>query len=144
MLHTVSEISESLGLSKQTVYVKMRVKGFKVHMTKKQGVTYIDEVGFNLIKDSLKATTDDLKDFKDKDTNTTYNSETATDKLDNSVELDYINMLKAELKVKNEQIYKLHELLQNSQILLKSKSEEVKLLEEPVKAKVSFFTKLFK
>ena len=144
MMHTVTEIADTLGLSKQTIYVKLRLKELKRHITKKQGVTYIDEDGFNLIKSSLKGSIDDLRDVKDKESNTTTSEETATDKEDMSVKMDYINLLKDELKEKNLQIQKLHVLLENSQVLLKNKTEEVKLLQVEEEVTGGFFSRMFK
>ena len=54
------EVSESIGLSKQSIYKKLKAKELQDNITKKQGVTYINEVGFNLIRDGLKANIDGL------------------------------------------------------------------------------------
>lgn len=40
------------------------MKELQEYITKRQGITYIDEEGSNLIKDSIKTNTDDLKDLK--------------------------------------------------------------------------------
>ena len=64
MLYSVMKVSESIGLSKQSIYKKLK-KELQEHINKKQGMTYIDKEGFNLIKDSSKANIDDLKDFKE-------------------------------------------------------------------------------
>lgn len=54
MLYTIAEISDLIGLSKVSIYKKLKLKELAIHLSKKQGVTYITEQGFNLIKESLK------------------------------------------------------------------------------------------
>lgn len=50
MLHTVAEISKLIGLSKVSIYIRLKLKEMEPYIIKKQGVTYIDEEGFSLIK----------------------------------------------------------------------------------------------
>jgi hypothetical protein len=47
------------GLSKVSIYKKLKSKELKEHISKKLSVTYVDEVGFNLIKYGLE---EDLKE----------------------------------------------------------------------------------
>lgn len=54
MGYTIAQISDLIGLSKVSIYKKLKLKGLKDHTSKKLGVTYVDEVGFNLIKNELK------------------------------------------------------------------------------------------
>ena len=131
------EVSESIGLSKQSIYKKLKAKELQEHITKKQGMTYIDEEGFNLIKDSLKANIYNLKDFKKEDTTSTLDDEIASDTEILSMDQDIFNLLKSQLKEKDLQLkdkdlqmHELHKLMENSQILLKEKPQDVKLLEQ--------------
>ena len=138
MIYTVAEVAEKVNLSKASIYVRMKTKPLKEHIIKKQGINYIDEVGFKQI-------TDDIKDYKDKNSNSASSDEVATD-------TDYINCLnentnylKDQIKIKDQQIMELNGLLkqalrlnENNQVLLKDKP---KLIEEPKKG---FWEKLLK
>ena len=136
MLYSIMEVSESIGLSKQSIYKKLKAKELQVHITKKQGMIYIDEEGFSLIKDSSKANIDDLKYFK-KEHTITLDDEIASDTETLSMNLDIFNLLKSQLeekdlqlKDKDLQMHELHKLIENSQILLKEKPQDIKLLEQ--------------
>jgi len=123
MLYTVSEISELIGLSKVSLYKKLKSKEFDEHIIKKQGTSFIDEIGFNLIKEGL-------KDLKSEESDNTSNDETVADEEDLTTKTDYINTLKRQLDVKDKQITELHKLIENNQVLLKEKPQDFKLLEE--------------
>lgn len=105
MIYTVAEVSEIVNLSKASIYTKLKQKELQEHITKKQGVTYLDEIALKLIQDSLKDfINDDINNFKD-DINALkhnpLNDEVATD-------IEYINSLKADinyLKVENERLW---------------------------------------
>ena len=79
MLYTIAEVSELIGLSKVSIYKKLKVKELEVHLSKNQGVTYITEQGFNLIKEKLKLNDEIKTEVKPKDVDNTLNDETATD-----------------------------------------------------------------
>ena len=142
MLYTIAEISDLIGLSKVTIYKKLKLKEMQEHISKKQGTTYVTEEGFNFIKLGLNGFNTDTSTEPQEDTKNVEDIILEDDIKD--LNKDLINALIEQLKEKDKQIETLHNLIENSQILLKSKSEEVKLLEEPVKAKVSLFTKFFK
>jgi len=137
MLYSVVEVSEAIRVSKQSIYKKLKAKELQEHIIKKQGIIYIDEEGFILIKDSLKANIDKLKDFKNEDTTITLDDEIASDTESLSINQDIFNLLKSQLEEKNLQlndkdlqIHELHKLVENSQILLKEKPQDIKLLEQ--------------
>lgn len=145
MLYTVIEVSESIGLSKQSVYKKLKAKELLEHITKRQGITYIDEDGFNLIKDGLKANVDCLNHLNNKERDNTVNEEIAADTENLSVNQDLLSILKDQLyqkdlqlktkdiqiDEKDNQIHDLHRLMENSQVLLKDKpKQDVLTLEE--------------
>lgn len=54
-MYKIIEIAETLGVSKVTVYKKVKLlkQDIKPHVYKRKGVTYIDNIGLNMIKDSL-------------------------------------------------------------------------------------------
>ena len=79
MLYTIAEVSELIGLSKVSIYKKLKVKELEVHLSKKQGITYITEQGFNLIKDNLKLNDEIKKELKPKAVDNNANDEVSTD-----------------------------------------------------------------
>jgi len=164
MLYTVSEISELIGLSRVTLYKKLKLIEMSTHISKKQNVTYIDEIGLNLIKESL-------QDLTDEEEHSTLDDETATDKEELTLNADMFNLLKDQLKEKdiqlheaNERLKQAHKLIENNQVLLKDKPhqdilqleehfsvlddklEEVKnnMIERKEQQQKGFFSKLFK
>lgn len=138
MLYTVAEVSELIGLSKVSIYKKLKLKELEPHIVKKQGITYIDEEGFNLIKDNLKFN----DNIKTEDVNTETNEDITKDVDDLTISKELINALLEQLRAKDEQIKQLtdrlaqeQELHKNTQILLKQeqakdKQPDILLLEE--------------
>lgn len=139
MLYSVSEASESIGLSKQSIYNKLKLKELQGHIVKKQGITYIDDIGLNLIKDSLnnlKIEKTDLNCLNIKNDDTTANEEVATDTADLKLDDKLYNVLIKQLETKDKQIeekdiqiHELHKLIENNQVLLKD-NQDVKQLEQ--------------
>jgi len=145
MIYSVSEISSSIGLSRQSIYKKLKMKELKAHITYKKGITYIDKVGLNLIKRMLKEYKDSVKNLSNKET-ATINNEDISETTDNlSIDIELFNLLKEQLKennkqlqTKDKQIEELNERLKqeqelskNSQILqLKQQPPDIKQLEE--------------
>ncbi|MBY6860825.1 hypothetical protein [Clostridium botulinum] len=132
MLYSVSEISNLINLSKVSIYKKLKLKEIEPHLTKLQGVTYVNEVGFNLLKESLNLN----EKIKTNLNNENINVEIATDLVDfkedltslNLLKDDYIETLKKQIEEKDNQIQELHKLIENNQILLKQE-KEVNLLQ---------------
>jgi len=134
MLYDVEKISKLTQISKVTIYKKMKLIEVKQYIVRKQGKSYVDEVGFNLIKQSLNLN-DRLND-----------EEIATDESSNEpnkedllkVKDDLINslmtqmeFLKQQLLQKDLQIGELHKLIENNQVLLKEKpKQDILQLEE--------------
>lgn len=167
MVYTVSQLSELLKITKQTVYMKMKLKEVEKYITKRQGVSYIDEKGLSIIKDNLRLKTPESDSIKINKDNTL--KEVATDSEAFKLNEDYINYLKEQLTIKdnlikekdallkeqliksNAQLDKSQELTKNSQILqLKSTQSEEKYIEltekmreEPI-IKKKFMDRLFK
>ncbi|UZP08578.1 hypothetical protein [Clostridium botulinum] len=115
-----------------SIYKKLKLKEIEPHITKLQGVTYVNEVGFNLLKESLNLN----EKFKTNLNNENINVEIATDLVDfkedltslNLLKDDYIETLKKQIEEKDNQIQELHNLIKNNQILLKQE-KEVNLLQ---------------
>lgn len=124
IFYTIAQISDLIGLSKVSIYKKLKLKELKEHISKKFGITYVDEVGFNLIKYGLK------NDFKEKEANSTLNNEVVLNTEELSFNKEVFKLLKEQLNEKNIQIHELHKLIENNQVLLKEKPQQDALLLE--------------
>ena len=139
MLRSVSEISVLTGLSKVSIYNKLKLKEMKDYIIKNKGVTYVSEEGyalildkFNLKKEALNNLKNDTKNIKDEIALDIENKDIEEFKLEfKKLKQDYINSLKLEienLKVqldkKDNQINELMGLNKNNQILLKQQQDK--------------------
>lgn len=130
MLRTVEETAIQLGVSKTTIYNKLKLKEYKSKIVKKQGKSMVDDSLFNLIKEGLKIQNEVENNKNDND----INAEISIDEegLFN-LNKELIENLLDQLKEKDKQIAELHKLIENSQILLKEeqkKSDKQLYLEE--------------
>lgn len=142
MLRSVSEISVLTGLSKVSIYKKIKQEKFQCFITKNKGITYISEDGVNLI----------LKEFEVKRVNyeglnsLNYEQEFTNEEVAITIEnkgikvneewlkelkVDYINSLKSEINYlrgqiekKDNQIQELIGLNKNNQVLLKQQQDK--------------------
>jgi len=140
MIYTIAEVSELVGLSKVSIYKKLKLKQIEPHISKKQGVTYITEEGLTLIKDTLKVNDEVKTDSNPKNINSSVNHEIATDTESFNIKYDYIKTLKEQLNEKDSQIRELTTALgkaqglhQNTQVLLRNEQEQPLLLEQHIK-----------
>lgn len=130
MLRTVEETAIQLGVSKTTIYNKLKLKEYKSRIVKKQGKSMVDDGLFNLIQETLKVQNEVENDKIENDVN----AEISIDEegLFN-LNKELIENLLNQLKEKDKQIAELHKLIENSQILLKEeqkKSDKQLYLEE--------------
>jgi hypothetical protein len=134
MLYDVEKISKLTQISKVTIYKKMKLIEVKQYIVRKQGKSYVDEVGFNLIKQSLNLN-DRLNDEEiatDESSNEPNNEDLlkVKDDLINSL-MTQMEFLKQQLLQKDLQIGELHKLIENNQVLLKEKpKQDILQLEE--------------
>ncbi len=121
MLRTVEETAIQLGVSKTTIYNKLKMKEYKSKLVKKQGKSMIDDSLFNLIQEGLKV----QNEVENKEIENDVNSETSIDE-DGLLNLnkELIDNLLEQLKEKDKQISELHRLIENSQILLKEEKKK--------------------
>ena len=133
MLNSINEISISLGVSKMTIYRKLKVKELKSHIILKQGIQYIDDKGLTMLIGMLKPSRKSVKyDVKEECINNITNDEIATDNDDFISSLkSEIDFLRSELQEKNIQINNLsiglsseQELHKNTQILFKQQQPQ--------------------
>lgn len=121
MLLTVEETAIKLGVSKTTIYNKLKLKEYQCKIVKKQGKSMIDDDLFNLIKDSLKV----QNEVESEEVNNDTNAEIATDNDDLiNFNKELIQSLLEQLKEKDKQIAELHKLIENSQVLLKEEQQK--------------------
>lgn len=130
MLRTVEETAIQLGVSKTTIYNKLKLKEYKSKIVKKQGKSMVDDSLFNLIQENLKV----QNEVENKEIENDVNAEISIDEegLFN-LNKELIENLLNQLKEKDKQIAELHKLIENSQILLKEeqkKSDKQLYLEE--------------
>lgn len=139
MLRSVAEVSVLTGLSKVSIYNKIKLKEIEQYVVKNKGITYISDEGVDLIKGAL-----NLKEY-------TLNHSNDILKVDESevpinienkdieefkaelkeLNKDYLSSLKSEnellkkqLDEKDKQIAELHKLIENNQILLKEEQKK--------------------
>ena len=123
MLRTVEETAIQLGVSKTSIYNKLKLKDFKSRIVKKQGKSMIDDDLFKLIQEGLKYQNQFDYDNIDFD----INAETSIDEDDLlNLNKELIENLLEQLKEKDKQISELHKLIENSQILLKEEQKKKK------------------
>ena len=117
MLRTVEETAIQLGVSKTTIYNKLKMKEYKSKLVKKQGKSMVDDSLFNLIQEGLKVQNEEIEND--------VNAETSIDE-DGLLNLnkELIDNLLEQLKEKDKQISELHKLIENSQILLKEEQKK--------------------
>lgn len=134
MLYDVEQVASKLNVSKQSIYNKLKLKEYKDKILMKQGKTYIDD-------DLLKMIQDNLKTKANLNTNDATQTQEEPQDEDNTInDEDILNINKAlisalleQLKEKDIQIHELHKLMENSQVLLRDKPQDLKQLEEHFK-----------
>jgi hydroxymethylpyrimidine pyrophosphatase-like HAD family hydrolase len=133
MLYKVSELSALTNLSKVSIYKKLKLKEFEPYISKNAGTIYIDEIGFNLLKDSLKLKEIIKTDFTNRAIQTTVNEEISIDTAVLTINKELVKTLVDQLKEKDLQIHELNKRLsqeqdlhQNTQILLTAEQNRPK------------------
>lgn len=130
VFYTVAEVAEKVGLSKQGIYNKLKLQEVKPHIHKKQGITYIDDVGFKLIEYSINGFTSVELEQEEDVENKPFHDDLKEDETPIMIEKDFINYLKLENERLWEQVEKLSRLVENGQVLLKDKPrDDTRLLE---------------
>ena len=121
MLRTVEETAIELGVSKTTIYNKLKLKEYKCKIVKKQGKSMVDDSLFNLIQESLKV----KSIIENEEIDNEANEEISIDRESLfNLNQEFIDNLFEQLKEKDKQIAELHKLIENSQILLKEEQKK--------------------
>lgn len=119
MRKTIKQVADEIGISKQKLYRYIKANHInEVHHD--VGVIYIDDALESLLK----------QHFLDNDTHRDAHQNTSNDTvLIQSLEAQ-IELLKDQLKKKDEQIVKSQELLKNQQVLTLQANQKIELLEQ--------------
>lgn len=139
MLRSVAEVSVLTGLSKVSIYNKIKLKEIEKYVVKNKGITYISDEGISLIVEGLNLNDDKLnglnfhlkREREDVAVNIG-NTDFKEFKLElKELNKNYLNSLKSENEVlkkqldeKDKQISELHRLIENNQILLKEEQKK--------------------
>lgn len=139
MLRSVAEVSVLTGLSKVSIYNKIKLKEIEKYVVKNKGITYISDEGISLIVEGLNLNDDklnglnlQLKSEREDVAVSIGNNHFKEFKLElKELNKNYLNSLKSENEVlkkqldeKDKQISELHRLIENNQILLKEEQKK--------------------
>jgi hypothetical protein len=128
VLRSIEEVAIQLGVSKTAIYNKLKLKGYKELVIKRQGKAMVDDELFNLIKDNIKLSNKAENQINKDDVN-----QEVSIGVDDILKIneDLINLLKEQLKEKDiqlrekdKQIEDLHKLVENNQVLLKHQQDK--------------------
>lgn len=128
-MYSPSEVADLLGVSKVTIYAKL--KKFDSMVVLKQGKKMIPEELFNLIKGDLQpkgVETDEVAADEVKEPQKVELPTELRELINHNKAL--IDTLQRQLEEKDKQIDTLHKLIENNQVLLKEKTQDPLLLEE--------------
>jgi len=142
----VIEVANLLGVSKVTIYKKMEKfkKDLKPHLHKKRNITYVDDAGVEIIRQSLiennvifekndienqvKELTERVSESKDQ--LTWMNTQLVTAYRDDILNLRFVlELLNAQIKVKSSQLQEKEEMLSNFKDINRLNKERIKVLE---------------
>lgn len=117
MLRSIEEVAIQLGVSKTSIYNKLKLKIYKGMVVKKQGKSMVDDELFNLIRESFKVE-NEVENRKNANSG---KQEIAMDRegIFNLNQRLNIELLE-QLKEKDKQIAELQKLLENSQRLIEN------------------------
>lgn len=139
MLRSVAEVSVLTGLSKVSIYNKIKLKEIEKYVVKNKGITYISDEGISLIVEGLNLNDDKLNGLNlhlKREREDVAVSIRNTDFKEFKLELKELNknyltslkseneVLKKQLDEKDKQISELHRLIENNQILLKEEQKK--------------------
>lgn len=130
IMYDVTQIAKALNVSKVTIYSKLKLEEVKPYITVKNGKSFVNEEGLEVIRQTLKYTPADSDTSEENDISVTLEEvETLKENFIDSLksQLDSLNsqleFLKSQLQNKDEQLQNKDELLRNMQVLLKQDQE---------------------
>ncbi len=122
-MYRVIEVARMLGVSKVTIYKKINKnkKALKAHIHTRSNITYIDDAGVQIIKDSIEVVTPyslnddtDLAEFKRNSLNDLN---------------EVIAILSHQIEIKKQQINRKDEIIESYKSILKSNRGKIQYLE---------------
>lgn len=146
-LYRVIEVANMLGVSKVTIYKKISLfkKDLKPYLHKKRNITFIDEEGVKIIRESLVANQviadDSDKDEKIRSLEDAVNDYESHLKFINEKMIDVqrehmedlqllVSTLKAQTNLKKSQIESKHQTIKNFKDLVAYNKEQIKRIED--------------
>ena len=133
MLKSINNVSKELGISKATIYKKLKEEKYKKLIIKENNVIKINESLYELLKANTKRKNiEEVENVEivDKEELNVVKVE------ENMREDNVVGILLNQIKEKDLQINRLHDLIENNQILIKNSQEREKervVLEEHFK-----------
>ena len=109
---TIKELAEQLGISKVSIYKRLKQPDIKSHILKKDNVKMIDETGVNIIKNHYSRERGEALENVFNDT---------VNKDENQLNVELIALLQEQLKEKDNQINSLLTIVKNSQTIQATK-----------------------
>ena len=117
MLKSINNVSKELGISKATIYKKLKEEKYKKLIIKENNVIKINEMLYELLKNNTKR-----KNIEEAESVEIVNKEElSVVKVEENIKNDNIvGILLTQIKEKDIQINRLHDLIENNQILIKN------------------------
>ena len=133
MLKSINNVSKELGISKATIYKKLKEEKYKKLIIKENNVIKINDSLYELLKANTK-----IKNIEEVEGVEIVNKEdlNVVKVEENMQEDNVVGILLTQIKEKDTQINRLHDLIENNQILIKNSQEREKervVLEEHFK-----------
>lgn len=126
MLKSIDSVSKELGISKAIIYKRLKEEEYKKLIIKENGITKINEQLYELLRSKIKGRkveeveNVEIVDKVDKEDIDLLEVETKEE--NNNV----VNILLKQIEEKDIQINRLHDLIENNQILIKNSQEREK------------------
>jgi transposase len=119
-MYRVIEVAKMLGVSKVTIYKKINKnkKALKNHIHVRSNITYVDDDGIQIIKDTIESTT----------------SSSPAESVDAIEELtSIIDFLNEQIRIKKDQIARKDEIIDRYRTVSKSNRGKMQYLENKIK-----------
>ena len=123
MLKSINNVSKELGISKATIYKKLKEEKYKKLIIKENNVIKINESLYELLKANTKR-----KNIEEVENVEIVNKEelNIVKVEENNKNDNIVGILLKQIKEKDIQINRLHDLIENNQILIKNSQEREK------------------
>ena len=123
MLKSIEDVSKELGISKAAIYRKLKSDEYKKYIVKENGKMMLTEILLDKLKlNTRKKKVEDIQEVEivEKKELEVINKNYKDDKS------DVVGILLNQINEKNLQINRLHDLIENNQVLIKNQQEREK------------------